>query len=280
MLPAGVDVTPIHLGQDGSIERLQGPAIVLGIALLDHAQALARLCLAVYRQPYPLMLLPPWPAQANLAPILDAPTSVVLRTSPGDQIDLGDADLRQVIGQGRIQVRCDQVLETALTSGVMAHNESGKPVLLRYRPGNQATPIYVTTIQMLTHTSRSDPWARESLLIALLQRMAEEAEAKQTPLKPVAAENALPTPAMLRAVVTGLAVTESPAISRLQALLAEQLFVELSAAQIETTLRYLRTAGCVTVGNREVQIDHVALEAQIDRLGVRAYVRELRRVQT
>lgn len=271
LLAAHADLIPVTIDEIRQL-ALQYPLVILGTAKAK----LERLCQSIYKGAFPLLLLPPWAAQADLTSVLETPAHLVIQHGRGDKIKLLDSELFQATGQDTAQVRCDQVLITPLQAGIMARNDSGKPVLLRYRPTSTATPIYVTTVQLLAYSSRSDALEREKLLRALLNLLSTTASVHVEVEQP---KKEQPTPATseIRAVVVALSLVQSTSIYQLQKILAERLYTELSAEQIGMILQHLSQAGVVSIIDSEYQVNRVELEQWISRLGLRAYVRELKR---
>ncbi|HBY97761.1 MAG TPA: hypothetical protein DEP84_28105 [Chloroflexi bacterium] len=277
LLAAYTDLVPVPIDEASRRSGLDHPLVILGTVIESLMADMAGICQRAHKKGYPLLLLPPWPARANLTPVLDTPAHLVVQPGRGDQIHLIDAYLRQALAQDMVQVRCDQVLATPLTAGIMAFNDTGQPVLFRYRPSNTTTPIYVTTIQLLTLSSRSDPLARERLLRALLSLL----DAPQPTKEGVGAANQeilSPSSDELRAVVLALTLARTTSLLGLQQLLIEQLYIELSPERIQVTLQHLAEADCVAESDGAYQVNQAELERWIARLGLHPYVRELNRV--
>jgi len=272
LLSAAATVTAHPLG-DLAHHGWERPLILLGDELNGpQARTLLR---RTYRNPAPLLVLPPLPP-GDVTPLLDAPAPVTVIRQRANTVELADDALRAALGRDSLRVYCAEAIETALKSGVLA-TAGGRPVIWAYRPTRAATPVIWVAAQLLLVSARTDPLDREELLSALLA-WAEACTRTGDDLKQVAGaepEAKKADPGLLRALVLAWAVRPDLTRQALPGWLRERLFIQVSEAKLEVALEALRMEGALDAQNRPRA---ERLSDLVDEWGLRAWVREARRV--
>jgi hypothetical protein len=272
LLPATVTVTARPLG-DLVREGWERPLILLGEGLTGPYAP--RLLQRAYRNPAPLLVLPPLPV-GEVTSMLDAPAPVTIVRQRADGVELTDDALKEAIGRDRLQIHCTEAVETALRTGTLAM-AGDRPVIWAYRPTRASTPVVWVAPQLLLVSARSDPLDREDLLAALLawaeaQTRTDSAREGAEGAKPEATEV---EPGILRAVVVAWAVRPDLTQQTLPGWLQTRLSVVMGDATLDAALAALRREGALDVEDRPQQ---ERLGELVDAWSLRAWVREARRM--
>ena len=161
---AAVDARPLA---DLAASGWDRPLVITGDVLgAGRESAAAALINRAYRNPAPLLIVPPLPI-GDATRLLGAPAPVEIVRQRAEQVVLTDDALRQAMGRDALHVLCTEAIGTALRAGVLA-TADGKPVIWAYQPSRAATPVLWVGAQVLLTTARTDPVDREELLVALL----------------------------------------------------------------------------------------------------------------
>ena len=260
--------------------RLSFPLIIVGKYLtLERVRQLKELIRATHRGRWPLLLFPPY-VQRELEAHLDLPVSLALvRQEPG-AVQLVDATLVEMLKRDTVQVRTDDGLHSSLRAGVMARNQDGLPVILRYQPKNTQAPVVVTTLQLLTYSALSDELDRVAVLEALLTYPYAIAE-RERPIEETPAYQEATTVSSedLKAVTVALAAAPNQSLGELLDMLTQHLYYPIGDERLSTTLSELSRQGVVKIGEDQVQTDLDVAVRLAHEWGLWAYVRELREMK-
>jgi len=248
------------------------PLLLLGEALSDpFAPGLLQ---RTYGNPAPLLILPPLP-DGDVAPLLDAPAPVVIVRQRADTVELVDDALREALGRDSLRIYCTAAVETALRTGTLA-TAGGRPVIWAYQPTRAARPVIWATTQLLLISARTDPLDREELLSALIAwpetRTGAGGVGEQVEGAEPGAKRA--DPALLRALVVAWAARPDLTRETLSGWLREQLFVQVSDADLGVALEVLQREDALDAQYRPRA---ERLSRLVDEWRLRAWVREARR---
>jgi hypothetical protein len=226
-----------------------------------------------YRNPAPLLILPPLPL-GDVTSLLDAPAPVAVVRQRADTVELTDNALRETLGRDNLRVYCTEVIETALRTGTLA-TASSKPVIWAYQPTRAATPVVWVAAQVLLVSARTDPLDREELLSALLAWAEARTRTRDVrePHEAAELEAKKADPGLLRALVVAWAVRPDLTRQALLGWLWKRLFLQVNAADLDAALDALRVEGALDAQYRP-QADR--LSSLVDEWGLRAWVREAR----
>ncbi|MDD5367595.1 MAG: hypothetical protein PHQ40_00800 [Anaerolineaceae bacterium] len=262
----------LHSLPPGELD-ISAPVVILGTITSKPSRYLHDLCQQAYQGNFPLLFVPPWPARSDMSDTLATPASLIVERRAGDQISVSDAALCAAMGKGTLAVRCDQVIVTPLSMGVLARNQHG-PVLFRYRPSNTATPIYLTTLQVLTPSSRSVTLDRERMMKALLQLVFSNSRTIYHSNKPKVILHRT-TNDERRLVVLALAHLKNTHAADIQRFIQARLYVDISLERLSDVLAEFHRAGYLESIEPVIQVNLNALNKLVASLGLTAYVREL-----
>jgi len=248
------------------------PLVVSGDGLRDPA--IAALIARAYRNPAPLLIMPPLP-QGDMTRLLgaDAPVEIVRQRS--EQVVLADATLQQALGRDELHILCTEAIETALRAGELA-TAGGRPVVWAYQPTRGATPVLWIGIQLLLASARTDPVDREDLLAALLAWAEAHTKGEPAVLQPDAGRDAADR-GLLRALVVAWSVRPDLSGDDLATWLRQRLAVDPGPAEhLAASVAGLAALGALDDAGRP---DGKRLALLTAEWGLRAWVREARRME-
>jgi len=247
------------------------PLILLGDGLDDPNVPM--LLKRTYRNPAPLLILPPLPL-GDVTSLLDAPAPVAVVRQRADTVELTDDVLRETLGRDNLRVYCTEAIETALRTGTLA-TASSKPVIWAYQPTRAAMSIVWVAAQVLLVSARTDPLDREELLSALLAWAEARTRTRDVrePHEAAELEARKADPGLMRALVVAWAVRPDLTRQALPGWLWKRLFLQVNAADLDAALDALRLEGALDAQYRP-QADR--LSSLVDEWGLRAWVREAR----
>jgi len=267
--------------QGVSIEHLlaepSGPPVVIvgGLLSVDHLRDMRRLSSVLSRAKTALVVVPPF-TDLDVGCYFETPVQLrVHRRSAEATARVIDRPSADVLGD-EITVRSDHDFETALGAGVVALDQHGKPVLIRYQATNTSSPVFFSTLQLLTYTALTDEGNRQATLSHLLSWTPATVSEPMPPFltsrvekKAHAASESILVPVALLLAAGGLQPAEQLR-DRAQALLGTVLSVdEVEGAFEELGNHGLRAAE----GGRGM--DATLIEGFINQRGLHPYVREL-----
>ena len=279
--PATLEARPLAALLADGWER---PLLLLGDALtLPDAP---RLVQRAYRNPAPLLIVPPLPA-GDIAPLLTAPAPVAVVRQPATTLTL-HANLAPFVvaalaasgasvsdsAAPQLQIFCTEAIETALLTGTLA-TAAGKSVIWAYRPTRAATPVVWVGAQLLLISARTAPLEREALwqgLGAWMEANTAVAAAVDSPERAPRQTDA--AHALHRAIVVAYAARPELSCSMLMEWLATQLGVRADEMMLNAALDALRAEGVFDAENRP---QRERLQALVTTWGLRAWVREARK---
>jgi len=272
-VPAGVTVSARPLSE--LVEHgWEHPLVLLGRALEDPDAS--RLLQCTYRNPAPLLILPPLPV-GDVTSMLKAPAPVTIVRQRTDAVQLTDEELQDTVGHDILRIYCTEAIETALRTGILA-TAGGKAVIWAYRPTRAATPVVWIAPQLLLVSARTDPLDREALLAALLA-WAEGRSRADIAGESVEGEEAEAKGAdsgILRAMAVAWSVRPDLTRETLPGWLWERLFVRVNPADLDAVLGALRVTGALDAQDRP---QRERLSALVDEWGLRAWRREAQRLE-
>jgi len=269
-LSAEVTITAYPLA-DLASHGWERPLILLGDGLGDPNVPM--LLKRTYRNPAPLLILPPLPL-GDVTSLLDAPAPVAVVRQRADTVELTDDVLRETLGRDNLRVYCTEAIETALRTGTLA-TASSKPVIWAYQPTRAAMSIVWVAAQVLLVSARTDPLDREELLSALLAWAEARTRTRDVrePHEAAELEARKADPGLMRALVVAWAVRPDLTRQALPGWLWKRLFLQVNAADLDAALDALRLEGALDAQYRP-QADR--LSSLVDEWGLRAWVREAR----
>lgn len=266
---ATVDLRPLA---DLTAAGWQQPLVISGDRLRDPATA--ALIARAYRNPAPLLIVPPLP-QGDVTQLLgaDAPVEIVRQRS--EQVVLTDPALRQALGRDELHVLCTEAIETALRTGELAA-AGGKPVVWAYQPTRSTTPVVWIGVQLLLASARTDPLDREDLLAALLA-WAEAHTRREPAVARPDTGTGVADPGLLRALVVAWSVRPDLSGDELATWLKQRLAVDPGPPErLAAAVAALAALAALDDAGRP-QGEHLAALAAD--WGLRAWVREARRME-
>ena len=254
------------------------PVVIIGRAL-DSARLpeFRKLATAVARAKVAVVLVPPF-TDLDIGRYFETPVRLrAQRRSTESDVAVVDPSAAKEIGDD-LKIRSDHHFETALGAGVIATDQQGKPVLIRFQATNTSGPVYFSALQLLTYTALTDDGHRQAALAHMLawepagaadKVVAEAASATKADSKPppVSREVLVPVGLLLSA---GGAQTPEQLRSRARALLG----AELSEGDVQRALEEFGSMG-VSAPAEPLTVVPAELDVFLERLGLHAYVREL-----
>jgi hypothetical protein len=270
LLPAGVKVTSASL-TDLVQRGWDYPLLVLGNAL-DKPEIPA-LIQQTYRNPAPMLILPPLP-RGEITALLKAPTPVTVAYRRAKVVELIDGDLQATLGRNSFSVYCTEFIETTLRTGTLAV-ANNHPVIWAYKPTQSATPVVLIAAQLLLVSARTDPVDREELLMGLLTWAKTQVQEKRSSIRPLTSTEEV-DPTLLRALVVAWSVRPDLIDQALLDWLKANLFVEVNLATLQLAQRGLQNDGILDEQN---QPQAEPLSKLVNDWGLRAWIREARRLE-
>ncbi|RKG48485.1 hypothetical protein D7X30_40660 [Corallococcus sp. AB011P] len=258
-----------------------GPPIVVVGRLLAASQLteLRRFAVAAARAQAAILLVPPF-NDLEIGRYFETPVEVrAQRRTSSESARIVDQSAAAVLGAvlgNAAKVRSDHYFETALGSGVVAVDEQGKPVLIRFHATNTSGPVFFSALQLLTYTALTDEGQRQATLAHLLSWV-PEAQTKPTPPRDaalsapgrgVSADAVVPV-ALL--VAAGGAQSGEVLVRRA----SEFLGTDLSVTLVNDALAALAAQGLLQGTPGDWTPTPNGLREYLERLGLHAYLREL-----
>lgn len=250
------------------------PLLLVGEAL--RQQEIALLVSRTYRNPAPLLIVPPLPL-GDVTQLLEAPAPVTVIRQPASRLQIIDPQLRQFLQRDELQILCNEAIATALRSEILA-TANQQPVIWAYRPTRAATPVLWVAPQLLLVSARTDPVDREELVTALLAWAATQIRTPNitTPTGAAAAAEQTSDPALLRSIVMALAIHPHLRDDLLTAWLQQYLDVAVTPSQVAGAFNYLGSLGALDATGTPVP---TRLAELVNAWGLRAWVREVQRLE-
>jgi hypothetical protein len=254
-----------------------GPPVVIVGRLLAAARLteLRRFAVAAARAQVAIVLVPPF-NDLELGRYFETPVELrAQRRTSSEAARIVDQSAVAVLG-GAAKVRSDHYFETALGAGVLAVDEQGKPVLIRFHATNTSGPVFFSALQLLTYTALTDEGQRQAALVYLLSWV-PEAQTKPTaprgaalPPKEHESADAVVPVALL------LAAGGAPATEVLVRRASELLGTDVSVTLVNEALVALGAQGLLQGSPGEWTPTPSLLREYLERLGLHAYLRELK----
>lgn len=254
-----------------------GPPIVVVGRLLAPARLveLRRFAVAAARAQAAILVTPPF-SDLEIGRYFETPVDVrAQRRASSESARIVDQPAAAVLGTAA-KVRSDHYFETALGAGVVAVDELGKPVLIRFHATNTSGPVFFSALQLLTYTALTDEGQRQATLAHLLSWV-PEAQTKPTPPRDaalpaqergVSADAVVPVALLLAA---GGARPGEELVRRA----SELLGTDLSLTLVNDALAALGAQGLLQGSPGDWTPTPNRLREYLERLGLHAYLREL-----
>jgi hypothetical protein len=262
---------------DSLLAEPSGPPLLLVGELLggEWLADMRRLSAVLARARAAVIVVPPFNDQ-DLGRYFETPVQLGVRRRAAESVArVTEGALEEVLGS-EVKVRSDHFFDTALGAGVLAVDNQGRPVLLRYQPTNTAGPVFFSSLQLLTYTALTDESQRQDLLAHLLSWIpavsSEGTEPLQRPRGPSSA--ATVGDGVLLAVALLLAADSRQTADQMRTRAAALLGVELSAENVDHAIEELVREGLVAP-NAPMQSDRGALVRFLEQRGMHPYLREL-----
>ena len=253
------------------------PVVFVGNILnSERLQDFRQFATAVGRAKVAVVVVPPF-NDLDIGRYFDTPVQLrALRHSTEATARVIEGSAIEVLGE-EIKIRSDHHFDTALGAGVVAVDQQGKPVLIRFQATNTSGPVFFSTLQLLTYTALTDEGQRQATLTHLLswgppattETLAEPSPATREE-KPESVGKDILIPVALLLSAGGLQATELIS-SRARALLG----VDLSHVQVCRTFEEFEKQGILESEPDGWRIVPDRLDGFVERLGLHAYAREL-----
>lgn len=265
------------LSMEDLLASPSGPPIVIVGRLLSAARLveIRRFGVAAARAQAAIILVPPFNA-LELGPYFETPVKIsAQRRAPSQLARIVDQSAMAVLG-GAAKLRSDHYLETALGAGVIAVDDKGKPVLIRFHATNMSGPVFFSGLQLLTYTALTDEGQRQAALAYLLSWVPE---AKTRPGTPSRVDALAAQPEVRADAVVPIAlllaaggVQPSEVLVRRA---SELLGTDISVALVNDALAALGAQGLLQGSSGDWTPTPIRLREYLERLGLHAYLREL-----
>lgn len=252
------------------------PLVVVGRLLVpSRLPELRRLAVAAARAQSAILLVPPF-NDLELGRYFETPVEVrAQRRAASESARIVDRSTAAVLGEAA-KVRSDHYFETALGAGVVAIDEQGKPVLIRFQATNTSGPVFFSALQLLSYTALTDEGQRQAALAHLLSWVAEtrtkaaDARVDEPPgeERVVRADAVVPVALLMAA---GGAQTSDMLVLRA----SELLNTDLSVTLVNDALAALGAQGLLQGSAGDWTPTPNRLREYLERLGLHAYLREL-----
>jgi hypothetical protein len=255
-----------------------GPPVVIVGRLLAAARLteLRRLSVAAARAQVAIVLVPPF-NDLELGRYFETPVELrAQRRTSSEAARIVDQSAVAVLG-GTAKVRSDHYLDTASGAGVVAVDDQGKPVLIRFHATNTSGPVFFSALQLLTYTALTDEGQRQAALAYLLSWV-PDAQTKPTGQRgaalpsqehEVSADAVVPVALLLAA---GGAQASEVLVRRA----SELLGTDVSVTLVNEALVALGAQGLVEGSPGDWTPTPNLLREYLERLGLHAYLRELK----
>jgi hypothetical protein len=254
-----------------------GPPIVVVGRLLAASRLteLRRFAVGAARAQAAILVVPPF-NDVEIGRYFETPVEVrAQRRASLESARIVDSAAAAVVGNTS-KVRSDHHFETALGAGVMAVDEQGKPVLIRFHATNTSGPVFFSSLQLLTYTALTDEGQRQAILAHLLSWVLE-AQAKATIPRDAALpaqELGVSTDAVVPVALL-LAAGGAQSGEELVRRASEFLGTPLSVALVHDALVKLGAQGLLQGSPGDWTTTPNRLREYLERLGFHAYLREL-----
>lgn len=255
-----------------------GPPVVIVGRLLTAARLteLRRLSVAAARAQVAIVLVPPF-NDLELGRYFETPVELrAQRRTSSEAARIVDQAALAVLG-GTAKVRSDHYLDTALGAGVVAVDDQGKPVLIRFHATNTSGPVLFSALQLLTYTALTDEGQRQAALAYLLS-WGPDAQTKPTGQRGAARpsqEHAVSADAVVPVALL-LAAGGAQASEVLVRRASELLGTDVSITLVNEALVALGAQGLVEGSPGDWTPTPNRLREYLERLGLHAYLRELK----
>lgn len=262
---------------DDVLASPSGPPIVIVGRLMAAARLpdLRRFALAATRAQTTIVLVPPF-NDLDLGRYFETPVEVrAQRRASSESTRIVDQSAIAVLG-GAAKVRSDHYLETALGAGVVAIDDQGRAVLVRFQATNTSGPVFFSALQLLTYTALTDEGQRQAALAYLLSWVPEaqtrpgaaRARAMPTHQDGVSPDAVVPVALLLAA---GGAQPSEAIVRRARELLG----TDLSVALVNDALAALGAQGLLEGSTGAWTPKPSRLREYLEQLGLHPYLREL-----
>jgi len=255
-----------------------GPPIVIVGRLLSASRLpdLRRVAIAAARAHTAIVLVPPFD-DLDLGRYFETPVGVRgKRRASSASVRIVDQSAMAVLG-GAAKVRSDHYLETALGAGIVAVDDEGKPILLRFQATNTSGPVFFSALQLLTYTALTDEGQRQAALAYLLSWTPEEQTRPRAPTRAgvpptrqdeVSHDAVIPVALLLAA---GGAQPSEEIVRRA----SELLGTDISVSLVNSALATLGAQGLLEGSLGDWTPKPSRLREYLEQLGLHAYLREL-----
>ena len=252
-----------------------GPVVVIG-RLLTAARLteLRRFAVAAARAQTAIIVVPPF-SDLELGRYFETPVEVrAQRRASSESARILDQSAAGVLGRAA-KIRSDHYLETALGAGVVAVDEQGKSVLIRFHATNTSGPVFFSALQLLTYTALTDEGQRQAMLAHLLSWVSDEQTKMMSPSATRPAQQRAASSDAVVPVALLLAAGGAQSVEMLVRRAEKLLGTELSASLANEALAVLGAEGLLqgAPGDWKPAVDR--LREYLERLGMHAYLREL-----
>ncbi len=265
------------ISMDRILADPSGPPLVVvgGLLGAERLADMRKLSSALARAGVAVIVVPPF-TDLDVGRYFETPVQLGVRRRTAEPVArVNEGVLEEVLG-GRVKVRSDHFVDTALGAGVLAVDAQGKPVLIRYQATNTAGPVFFSALQLLTYTALTDEAHRQALLghlLAWTPTVATEAlEAARQPSSPPRAEAVGEGVLVLVALL--LAAGGGQAAEQLRSRAGTLLGADLSATDAARAVEELARRGLLAA-DAPAPSDRGALVRFLEQRGMHPYLREL-----
>jgi len=276
VLSQTADVTALSM--EDLLTSPAGPPVVIVGRLLAAARLmeLRRFSVAAARAQVAIVLVPPF-NDLEVGRYFETPVEVrAQRRTSSEATRIVDQSAAAVLG-GTAKVRSDHYFETALGAGIVAVDEQGKSVLIRFHATNTSGPVFFSALQLLTYTALTDEGQRQAALAYFLSwvpdAQARPTAPRGTSLPPqedgVSADAVVPVALLLAA---GGAQASEVLVRRA----SELLGTDVSVTLVNEALVALGAQGLLQGSPGDWTPTPNRLREYLERLGLHAYLRELK----
>ncbi|GEM_PF-2549209 len=276
VLSQSAEVEPV--AWDALIAEPSGPPVVVIGRALSSARLpeFRKFATAAARAKVAVLLVPPF-ADLDIGRYFETPVPLrARRRGAEDSASVVDAGVAQLLGSD-LKIRSDHHFETALGAGVIAVDQQGKPVLIRFQVTNTSSPVYFSALQLLTYTALTNEENRQATLAHILAWEPSVASEAVVGRAAVATAGSKPSP-VSREVLVPVALLLSAGGAQPSELVRARarafLGADLSEGDVQRALNEFAAMGVIEAGDTWTVIP-ANLEAFLERLGLHAYVREL-----
>ncbi len=262
---------------DDVLASPSGPPIVIVGRLMAAARLpdLRRFALAAMRAQTTIVLVPPF-NDLDLGRYFETPVEVrAQRRASSESARIVDQSAMAVLG-GTAKVRSDHTLETALGAGVVAIDDQGKPVLVRFQATNTCGPVFFSALQLLTYTALTNEGQRQAALAYLLSWVPEaQTRPGAHPAGTLPRHHDGLNPDAVVPVALLLAAGGAQSSEAIVSRAGELLGTDITVAVVNDALAALGAQGLLEGSSGAWTPKPRRLREYLEQLGLHAYLREL-----